>query len=54
MEYDLLVQNMSISLSIDHSRQESGKEKRLEQLERWDASETNQSKCFFALFDIFL
>lgn len=35
---------MSISLTIDHSRQESGKGKRLEQLERWDIGETNQSK----------
>lgn len=33
---------MSIRLEIDHSRQESGKEKRQEQLERWAASETNQ------------
>jgi len=49
VEYDLPVQNMSISLTIDHSRQESGKEKRLEQLERWDDSETNQSKFLFFL-----
>lgn len=33
---------MSIRLEIDHSRQESGKEKRQEQLDRWEASETNQ------------
>ena len=35
---------MSIRLEIDHSRQESGKEKRQEQLDRWEASETNQCK----------
>ena len=37
---------MSIRLEIDHSRQESGKEKRQEQLDRWEASETNQCKYF--------
>ena len=37
---------MSIRLEIDHSRQESGKEKRQEQLDRWEASETNQCKYY--------
>jgi hypothetical protein len=44
VEYDLLLHNMSISLSIDHTRQETGKEKRLEQLGRWEESETNTGK----------
>ena len=44
VEYDCYAQNMSISLTIDHTRQESGKEKRQEQLDRWKDSDTNESE----------
>ena len=40
---------MSIRLEIDHSRQESGKEKRQQQLDGWLKGETAQCK-FFSFF----
>lgn len=35
-----------MSLTVDHSRQENGREKRQEQLVRWDESQTATSKYF--------
>ena len=40
-----------MSLTIDHSRQENGREKRQEQLARWDESQTATSKNdFYRIF----
>lgn len=46
-EYASVEKTTTMSLTIDHSRQENGREKRQEQLARWDESQTATSKNYF-------
>ena len=50
--YGQFEEKMSNWLEIDHSRQESGKEKRQEQLDKWIASETNLCEFYTVSFQM--